>query len=206
VTVRPKALLFDLREICRALQDSRNHYPRRRARDTSTRGRTVPARWVRLPRAGRPGQGPLKDYNRYAQVNLYSPVHTTVVGSAGPRGRVPQIRTLECTGVADSASPRLGYKGHSHPSETSSGCNARPTGRQETNYPAEFIQSLKATLEQYEVFILHAPQCHRPSAAVGALPPLSLSPTLFTPRSAHRCIGVARQRGVLIPLEGGGDV
>ena len=146
----------------------------------------------------RPVQGRFKDYIAMPKFNLYQSLHTTVVGSAGPRGRVPDPHASRCTGAPSTASPRTGAtRSSATRPRTSCGCSASSTGSRRRPIPAEFMQSLKIDLEQDEVFVF------TPKGRVITLPtgatPVDFAYAIHT-EVGHRCIG-ARVNGRLVPLD-----
>jgi GTP pyrophosphokinase len=150
----------------------------------------------------RPVQGRFKDYIAMPKFNLYQGLHTTVVG---PRGRLVevQIRTQEMHRRAEyGVAAHWGYKEER---------DGKPSNRaddlvwlqrlgdlqQETDDPAEFMQSLKIDLEQDEVFVF------TPKGKVVTMPtganPVDFAYAIHT-EVGHRCIG-ARVNGRLVPLD-----
>jgi GTP pyrophosphokinase len=147
-------------------------------------------------------QGRFKDYIAMPKFNLYQGLHTTVIG---PRGRLVevQIRTQEMHRRAEyGVAAHWGYKEER---------DGKPSNRaddlvwlqrlgdlqQETDDPAEFMQSLKIDLEQDEVFVF------TPKGRVVTMPtganPVDFAYAIHT-EVGHRCIG-ARVNGRLVPLD-----
>jgi guanosine-3',5'-bis(diphosphate) 3'-pyrophosphohydrolase len=145
----------------------------------------------------RPVQGRFKDYIAMPKFNLYQSLHTTVVG---PQGRPVefQIRTLEMHRRAEfGVAAHWGYKEKQNPTEDLVWLQRIVDWQQETDDPAEFMQSLKIDLEQDEVFVF------TPKGKVITLPtgatPVDFAYAIHT-EVGHRCIG-ARVNGRLIPLD-----
>jgi GTP diphosphokinase / guanosine-3',5'-bis(diphosphate) 3'-diphosphatase len=146
----------------------------------------------------RPVQGRFKDYIAMPKFNLYQSLHTTVVG---PQGRAVefQIRTLEMHRRAEfGVAAHWGYKEQANATEDLVWMQRIVDWQQETDDPAEFMQSLKIDLEQDEVFVF------TPQGKVITLPtgstPVDFAYAIHT-EVGHRCIG-ARVNGRLIPLDG----
>src|SRR5262249_56117882 len=98
----------------------------------------------------RPVQGRFKDYVAMPKFNLYQSLHTTVVG---PQGRPVefQIRTLEMHRRAEyGVASHWGYNAQSNPTEDMVWLQRTVDWQQATTAPAEFMQSLKSDLDQYE--------------------------------------------------------
>src|SRR3954469_14991450 len=150
----------------------------------------------------RPVQGRFKDYIAMPKFNLYQSLHTTVVGPGGKTVEV-QIRTREMHQRAEfGVAAHWGYKEER---------DGKPSNRaddlvwlqrlgdlqQETDDPAEFMQSLKIDLEQDEVFVF------TPKGRVVTMPtganPVHCAYAIHT-EVGHRCIG-ARVNGRLVPLD-----
>ena len=103
----------------------------------------------------RPVQGRFKDYIAMPKFNLYQALHTTVIGPGGRLVEV-QIRTQEMHRRAEyGIAAHWGYK----EGETTNKADdlvwlqRLVDWQQETEDPAEFMQSLKIDLEQDEVFV-----------------------------------------------------
>jgi GTP pyrophosphokinase len=144
-----------------------------------------------------PVQGRFKDYIAMPKFNLYQSLHTTVVG---PRGKVVevQIRTHEMHRRADyGVAAHWGYKERS-PSEDLAWLQRMVDWQQETEDPAEFMQTLKVDLEYDEVFVF-TPKGKVITLATGATP-VDFAYAIHT-EVGHRCIG-ARVNGRLVPLDG----
>ena len=85
--------------------------------------------------------------------NLYQSLHTTVVGPQGKPVEF-QIRTDEMHRRAEyGVAAHWGYKEQHNPTEDLVWLQRIVDWQQETNDPAEFMQSLKIDLEQDEVFV-----------------------------------------------------
>src|SRR5690242_11248345 len=145
----------------------------------------------------RPVQGRFKDYIAMPKFNLYQSLHTTVVG---PQGRAVefQIRTLEMHRRAEfGVAAHWGYKEQQNPTEDLVWLQRIVDWQQETDDPAEFMQSLKIDLEQDEVFVF------TPKGRVHTLPtgatPVDFAYAIHT-EVGHRCIG-ARVNARLVPLD-----
>src|SRR5436190_16280428 len=145
----------------------------------------------------RPVQGRFKDYIAMPKFNLYQSLHTTVVG---PDGRPVefQIRTAEMHRRAEyGVAAHWGYKEQRNPTEDLVWLQRIVDWQQETDDPAEFMQSLKIDLEQDEVFVF------TPKGKVITLPtgatPVDFAYAIHT-EVGHRCIG-ARVNARLIPLD-----
>ena len=101
----------------------------------------------------RPVQGRFKDYIAMPKFNLYQSLHTTVVGPQGKPVEF-QIRTDEMHRRAEyGVAAHWGYKEQHNPTEDLVWLQRIVDWQQETNDPAEFMQSLKIDLEQDEVFV-----------------------------------------------------
>ena len=145
----------------------------------------------------RPVQGRFKDYIAMPKFNLYQSLHTTVVGPQGKPVEF-QIRTDEMHRRAEyGVAAHWGYKEQRNPTEDLVWLQRLVDWQQETNDPAEFMQSLKIDLEQDEVFVF------TPKGMVVTLPtagtPVDFAYSIHT-EVGHRCIG-ARVNGRLVPLE-----
>ncbi len=147
----------------------------------------------------RPVQGRFKDYIAMPKFNLYQSLHTTVVGPSGRPVEV-QIRTREMHRRAEyGVAAHWSYKNGSVPTNTDDlvWLQRLVDWQQETDDPAQFMQTLKGDLEQDEVFVF------TPKGAVVTLPtgatPVDFAYAIHT-EVGHRCIG-ARSNGRLIPLD-----
>jgi GTP pyrophosphokinase len=145
----------------------------------------------------RPVQGRFKDYVAMPKFNLYQSLHTTVVGPQGKPVEF-QIRTEEMHRRAEfGVAAHWGYKEQRSPAEDLVWLQRLVDWQQETNDPAEFMQSLKIDLEQDEVFVF------TPKGKVVTLPtgatPVDFAYSIHT-EVGHRCIG-ARVNGRLVPLD-----
>ena len=149
----------------------------------------------------RPVQGRFKDYIAMPKFNLYQALHTTVIGPGGRLVEV-QIRTTEMHRRAEyGIAAHWGYKERDEPSTNKADdlvwLQRLVDWQQETEDPAEFMQSLKIDLEQDEVFVF------TPKGRVVTMPtganPVDFAYTIHT-EVGHRCIG-ARVNGRLVPLD-----
>jgi guanosine-3',5'-bis(diphosphate) 3'-pyrophosphohydrolase len=143
-----------------------------------------------------PVQGRFKDYIAMPKFNLYQSLHTTVVGPRGKAVEV-QIRTHEMHRRAEyGVAAHWGYKERS-PAEDLAWLQRMVDWQQDTNDPAEFMQTLKVDLEYDEVFVF-TPKGKVITLAVGATP-VDFAYAIHT-EVGHRCIG-ARVNGRLVPLD-----
>jgi GTP pyrophosphokinase len=147
----------------------------------------------------RPVQGRFKDYIAMPKFNLYQSLHTTVVGPRGKPVEV-QIRTKEMHRRAEfGIAAHWGYKERDPHAKADDlvWLQRLVDWQQESDDPAEFMQSLKIDLEQDEVFVF------TPKGKVITLPtgatPVDFAYTIHT-EVGHRCIG-ARVNGRLVPLD-----
>ena len=143
-----------------------------------------------------PVQGRFKDYIAMPKFNLYQSLHTTVVGPKGRPVEV-QIRTYEMHRRAEhGVAAHWGYKERSAV-EDITWLQRMVDWQQETDDPAEFMNTLKVDLEQDEVFIF------TPKGKIITLPTgataVDFAYAVHT-EVGHRCIG-ARVNGRLVPLD-----
>jgi GTP pyrophosphokinase len=144
-----------------------------------------------------PVQGRFKDYIAMPKFNLYQSLHTTVVGPRGKAVEV-QIRTSEMHRRAEyGVAAHWGYKERSQ-AEDLAWLQRMVDWQQETDDPAEFMQTLKVDLEYDEVFVF-TPKGKVITLATGATP-VDFAYAIHT-EVGHRCIG-ARVNGRLVPLDG----
>jgi GTP diphosphokinase / guanosine-3',5'-bis(diphosphate) 3'-diphosphatase len=145
--------------------------------------------WTPLP-------GRFKDYIATPKFNLYSSLHTTVVGPQGKPLEV-QIRSKEMHRRAEfGIAAHWGYKEHATASDIA-WLQRIVDWDSETADPAEFLDALKLDLEQDEVFVF------TPKGDVIALPvgatPIDFAYAIHT-EVGHRCIG-AKVNGRLVSLD-----
>jgi GTP pyrophosphokinase len=147
----------------------------------------------------RPVQGRFKDYIAMPKFNLYQALHTTVIGPGGRLVEV-QIRTTEMHRRAEyGIAAHWGYKERDETAKADDlvWLQRLVDWQQETEDPAEFMQSLKIDLEQDEVFVF------TPKGRVVTMPtganPVDFAYAIHT-EVGHRCIG-ARVNGRLVPLD-----
>ena len=147
--------------------------------------------WTPLP-------GRFKDYIATPKFNLYSSLHTTVVGPQGKPLEV-QIRSREMHRRAEyGIAAHWGYKERASASDIA-WLQRIVDWESETNDPAEFLDALKLDLEQDEVYVF-TPKGDVVTLPVGATP-IDFAYAIHT-EVGHRCIG-ARVNGRLVSL---GDV
>jgi GTP pyrophosphokinase len=144
----------------------------------------------------KPIQGRFKDYIAMPKFNLYQSLHTTVVGPQGKPLEV-QIRTLEMHRRSEfGIAAHWGYKENAAPADVA-WLQRIVDWQQDTNDPAEFLETLKLDLEQDEVFVF------TPKGDVMTLPagatPIDFAYSIHT-EVGHRCVG-ARVNGRLVPLD-----
>jgi GTP diphosphokinase / guanosine-3',5'-bis(diphosphate) 3'-diphosphatase len=144
----------------------------------------------------RPVQGRFKDYINSPKFNLYQSLHTTVIGPGGKPVEI-QIRTTEMHAKAE-------YGIAAHWSYKEAGSAAELAWMQritdadvESSDPVRFLESIKADLEQDEVYVF------TPKGRVIALSadstPVDFAYAVHT-EIGHRCIG-AKVNGRLVPLD-----
>ena len=144
--------------------------------------------WTPLP-------GRFKDYIATPKFNLYSSLHTTVVGPQGKPLEV-QIRSRDMHRRAEyGIAAHWGYKEHATASDIA-WLQRIVDWESETNDPAEFLDALKLDLEQDEVYVF-TPKGDVITLPVGATP-IDFAYSIHT-EVGHRCIG-ARVNGRLISL------
>jgi GTP diphosphokinase / guanosine-3',5'-bis(diphosphate) 3'-diphosphatase len=145
--------------------------------------------WTPLP-------GRFKDYIATPKFNLYSSLHTTVVGPQGKPLEV-QIRSREMHRRAEyGIAAHWGYKEHATASDIA-WLQRIVDWESETSDPAEFLDALKLDLEQDEVYVF-TPKGDVITLPVGATA-IDFAYTIHT-EVGHRCIG-AKVNGRLISLD-----
>jgi len=145
--------------------------------------------WTPLP-------GRFKDYIATPKFNLYSSLHTTVVGPQGKPLEV-QIRSMEMHRRAEyGIAAHWGYKENATASDIA-WLQRIVDWEPETSDPAEFLDSLKLDLEQGEVYVF-TPKGHVITLPVGATP-IDFAYAIHT-EVGHRCIG-AKVNGRLVSLD-----
>ena len=144
----------------------------------------------------RPVQGRFKDYINSPKFNLYQSLHTTVIGPGGKPVEI-QIRTTEMHAKAE-----YGIAAHWSYKEAASAAELAWMQRitdadVESSDPVRFLESIKADLEQDEVYVF------TPKGRVIALSadstPVDFAYAVHT-EIGHRCIG-AKVNGRLVPLD-----
>jgi GTP pyrophosphokinase len=145
--------------------------------------------WTPLP-------GRFKDYIATPKFNLYSSLHTTVVGPQGKPLEV-QIRSREMHRRAEfGIAAHWGYKENASPADVA-WLQRIVDWQSETADPAEFLETLKLDLESDEVYVF------TPKGDVMTLPvastPIDFAYAIHT-EVGHRCIG-AKVNGRLVSLD-----
>jgi GTP pyrophosphokinase len=145
--------------------------------------------WTPLP-------GRFKDYIATPKFNLYSSLHTTVVGPQGKPLEV-QIRSAEMHRRAEfGIAAHWGYKERA-PASDMAWLQRIVDFEPETSDPSEFLDALKIDLEQDEVYVF------TPKGDVITLPidatPVDFAYAIHT-EVGHRCIG-AKINGRLVSLD-----
>ncbi len=144
----------------------------------------------------RPVQGRFKDYINSPKFNLYQSLHTTVIGPGGKPVEI-QIRTTDMHAKAE-----YGIAAHWSYKEAASAAELAWMQRitdadTESSDPVSFLESIKADLEQDEVYVF------TPKGRVIALSadstPVDFAYAVHT-EIGHRCIG-AKVNGRLVPLD-----
>ena len=145
--------------------------------------------WTPLP-------GRFKDYIATPKFNLYSSLHTTVVGPQGKPLEV-QIRSREMHRRAEfGIAAHWGYKEGASASDMA-WLQRIVDWEPETSDPSEFLDALKLDLEQDEVYVF-TPKGDVITLPVGATP-VDFAYAIHT-EVGHRCIG-AKVNGRLVSLE-----
>jgi len=144
----------------------------------------------------RPVQGRFKDYINSPKFNLYQSLHTTVIGPGGKPVEI-QIRTTDMHAKAE-----YGIAAHWSYKEAASAKELAWMQRitdadTESSDPVRFLESIKADLEQEELYVF------TPKGRVIALSadstPVDFAYAVHT-EIGHRCIG-AKVNGRLVPLD-----
>jgi GTP diphosphokinase / guanosine-3',5'-bis(diphosphate) 3'-diphosphatase len=149
----------------------------------------IHSHWTPLP-------GRFKDYIATPKFNLYSSLHTTVVGPQGKPLEV-QIRSREMHRRAEfGIAAHWGYKENASPSDVA-WLQRIVDWQSETNDPAEFLETLKLDLDSDEVYVF-TPKGDVMTLPVGATP-IDFAYAIHT-EVGHRCIG-AKVNGRLVSLE-----
>jgi GTP pyrophosphokinase len=154
----------------------------------------------------KPLPGRFKDFIAMPKFNMYSSLHTTVIGPEG-RPLEIQIRTREMHDLAE-----FGIAAHWMYKEEAAKANAAlglkdPDGKlkwlrslldwqQDLSDPGEFMETLKVDLFEDEVFVF-TPKGEVKSLAAGATP-LDFAYEIHTD-VGHRCVG-AKVNGKIVPL------
>jgi guanosine-3',5'-bis(diphosphate) 3'-pyrophosphohydrolase len=152
----------------------------------------------------KPLPGRFKDFVAMPKFNMYSSLHTTVIGPEG-RPLEIQIRTREMHNLAE-----FGVAAHWMYKEKSGGPSGReadPEGKlkwlrslldwqKDLADPGEFMETLKVDLFEDEVFVF-TPKGEVKSLAAGATP-LDFAYEIHTD-VGHRCVG-AKVNGKIVPL------
>jgi guanosine-3',5'-bis(diphosphate) 3'-pyrophosphohydrolase len=145
--------------------------------------------WTPLP-------GRFKDYIATPKFNLYSSLHTTVVGPQGKPLEV-QIRSREMHRRAEfGIAAHWGYKENATAADVA-WLQRIVDWQSETADPAEFLESLKLDLESDEVYVF-TPKGDVITLPVGATP-IDFAYAIHT-EVGHRCIG-AKINGRLVSLD-----
>jgi GTP pyrophosphokinase len=157
----------------------------------------------------KPLPGRFKDFIAMPKFNMYSSLHTTVIGPEG-RPLEIQIRTREMHNLAE-----FGVAAHWMYKEEAAGRSGGSTGpvpkdsegklkwlrslldwQQDLADPKEFMETLKVDLFEDEVFVF-TPKGEVKSLAAGATP-LDFAYEIHTD-VGHRCVG-AKVNGKIVPL------
>ena len=155
----------------------------------------------------KPLPGRFKDFIAMPKFNMYSSLHTTVIGPEG-RPLEIQIRTREMHDLAEfGIAAHWMYKegapgarrppgAAATPTASSSGCARSWTGSRTWPTPREFMENLKVDLFEDEVFVF-TPKGEVKSLAAGSTP-LDFAYEIHTD-VGHRCVG-AKVNGKIVPL------
>jgi len=147
------------------------------------------AHWTPLP-------GRFKDYIASPKFNLYSSLHTTVVGPQGKPLEV-QIRSREMHRRAEfGIAAHWGYKENATPADVA-WLQRMVDWQSETSDPAEFLETLKLDLDTDEVYVF-TPKGDVMTLPVGSTP-IDFAYAIHT-EVGHRCIG-AKVNGRLVALD-----
>jgi guanosine-3',5'-bis(diphosphate) 3'-pyrophosphohydrolase len=149
----------------------------------------IHTQWTPLP-------GRFKDYIATPKFNLYSSLHTTVVGPQGKPLEV-QIRSREMHRRAEfGIAAHWGYKENASSADVT-WLQRIVDWQSETADPAEFLETLKLDLDSDEVYVF------TPKGDVMTLPvastPIDFAYAIHT-EVGHRCIG-AKINGRLVSLD-----
>jgi GTP diphosphokinase / guanosine-3',5'-bis(diphosphate) 3'-diphosphatase len=153
----------------------------------------------------KPLPGRFKDFIAMPKFNLYSSLHTTVIGPEG-RPLEIQIRTREMHDLAEfgiaahwmykEGSPRADNIRGADPDGKMKWLRTLMDWQQDMADPREFMENLKVDLFEDEVF-LFTPKGEVKSLAAGATP-LDFAYEIHTD-VGHRCVG-AKVNGKIVPL------
>jgi GTP pyrophosphokinase len=147
----------------------------------------------------KPVQGRFKDYIAMPKFNLYQSLHTTVIGPLGKTLEV-QIRTREMHFRAEfGVAAHFAYKDgeDAGPRENAPWLSGIMNWQADTADPAEFMEALKVSLDQDEVYVF-TPQGKVVTLAQGATP-IDFAYAIHT-EGGHACVG-ARVSGRLVSLD-----
>ncbi len=151
----------------------------------------------------KPLPGRFKDFIAMPKFNMYSSLHTTVIGPEG-RPLEIQIRTREMHDLAEyGIAAHWMYKEGTRGGSESAGSDGKLKWlrslldwQQEEADPREFMETLKVDLFEDEVFVF-TPKGEVKSLAAGATP-LDFAYEIHTD-VGHRCVG-AKVNGKIVPL------
>jgi GTP pyrophosphokinase len=155
----------------------------------------------------KPLPGRFKDFIAMPKFNMYSSLHTTVIGPEG-RPLEIQIRTREMHGLAEfGVAAHWMYKEKRGSGAASAMAPTDPEGKlkwlrslldwqKDLADPGEFMETLKVDLFEDEVFVF-TPKGEVKSLASGATP-LDFAYEIHTD-VGHRCVG-AKVNGKIVPL------
>jgi GTP pyrophosphokinase len=155
----------------------------------------------------KPLPGRFKDFIAMPKANMYSSLHTTVIGPEG-RPLEIQIRTREMHDLAEfGVAAHWMYKESASPRDGASSAAEDRDGKlkwlrtlldwqQDEADPREFVETLKVDLFEDEVFVF-TPKGEVKSLAAGSTP-LDFAYEIHTD-VGHRCVG-AKVNGKIVPL------